>query len=197
MSEQFAETAQTAADVLAALRAHHKGAAIVPEVTISDEAGRLLSTRENRMPTTRRIDALMFDSLLRTAIEIKVSAADVKRDTWQKVWPWMRVTHRFVYAVPAGLIDAPPVYGCGLWWVHPSGLVEVKRRAKVSHTPEPLPQQVVQTLAYRACGRQSISPVEVTYPPVSSEREFCSEMCARHDCAGAACMSTPSAGERP
>jgi hypothetical protein len=166
MSDQTkAEIAHlTAGDVLDALRSHHKGAALVPEVVISDEDGRMTSTAENRLPTTRRIDALMFDSLLRTAIEVKVSVADAKRDTWQKVWPWMRVTHRFVYAVPAGLIEHPPVYGCGLWWVHPSGRVEVKRKAKVSHTPEPLPQQVVQALAYRACGRTSISPVEVPLP---------------------------------
>lgn len=142
--------ATTAGVVLAALRKHHSGAAIVPEVTIFDEAGRLLSTPENPVPTIRRIDALMFDSLLRTAIEIKVTVADAKRETWQKVWPWMRVTHRFVYAVPAGLIDLPPVHGCGLWWVHPDSRVEVKRRTKINHAPEPLPQHVVQTLAYRA-----------------------------------------------
>lgn len=161
MSETLTEVNRTAADVLDAIRAHHKGAAIVPEITIADEEGRLASTAENPLPANRRIDALMFDSLLRTAIEIKVSVADAKRDTWQKVWPWMRVTHRFVYAVPAGLIDVPPVYGAGLWWVHPSGMVEVKRRTKVRPTPEPLPQQVVQTLAYRACGRTSIKSVEV------------------------------------
>lgn len=84
----------TAASILAALRKHHAGAAIIPEITIGDEDGLLLATTEDRLPTTRRIDALMFDSLLRTAIEIKVSVTDAKRDTWQKVWPWMRVTHR-------------------------------------------------------------------------------------------------------
>jgi len=148
----------TAREVLEALLEHHKRAALVPELTISDETARAYATPENPIPTSRRIDALMFQQLERTAIEIKVSVADAKRETWQKVWPWMRVCHRFVYAVPAGLLDAPPVYGAGLWWVHPDGRVEVRRRCKINTTPEPLPQSVVQTLAYRIAGRSTIEP---------------------------------------
>lgn len=142
-----------AAQILSALRAHHKRAVIVGEVVIKDDYEMWMDGGK-REPLTRRIDGLMFHSLERTAIEIKVSVADAKRETWRKVYPWKRVVHRFVYAVPAGLIERPPVAGCGLWWVHPNGRVEVKRRAVVNSTPEPLPQHVVQALAYRAAGRR-------------------------------------------
>lgn len=149
-----------ASDVLDALREHHSRAALVAEVTILDAYGLDdpdFKALTGEVPRTRRIDALMFDNLIRTAIEIKVDRADVKRETWQKVAPWWRVCHRFVYAVPAGLIDHPPVYGTGLWWVHDDGRVEVKRNARVSKTPEPLPQRVVQTLAYRSVGKSTIT----------------------------------------
>lgn len=155
--------AKTAAEVLAALRIHHNTAALVPEVVIQDDYPNWAELPQGHgEPFTRRIDALMFDALERTAIEIKVSKADAARETWQKVQPWRRVCHRFVYAVPAGLIEHPPIYGCGLWWIHeptaiyPLGQVEVKRKATVSKTPEPLPQHVVQALAYRAVGQQII-----------------------------------------
>ncbi|SKL83003.1 hypothetical protein [Mycobacteroides abscessus] len=146
-----------AADVLTALRKHHSGAALVPEVVIHDDHPTWAELHDGHgQPYTRRIDALMFDSLERTAIEIKVSKADAARETWAKVQPWRRVCHRFVYAVPAGLIEHPPVYGCGLWWIHeptamyPHGRVEVRRKVSINKTPEPLPQHVVQALAYRA-----------------------------------------------
>ncbi len=146
-----------AADVLEALRRHHRTAALVPEVVIHDDYPIWAELPSGHgEPFTRRIDALMFDGLQRTAIEIKVSTADAKRETWNKVQPWRRVVHRFVYAVPAGLIDNPPIWGCGLWWVHPNGRVEVKRKASVKKYPEPLAQQVVQALAYRAVGKQQI-----------------------------------------
>lgn len=54
----------------------------------------------------------------------------------------------------AGLIDAADValefYYAGLWWVHPDGRVEVRRKATIQKYPEPLPQQLIQSLAYRA-----------------------------------------------
>ena len=146
----------TAADVLRHLRRHHYRAAIVAEVTIADrwaDADMADGNPIDALPVyTRRIDALMFETRIRTAIEIKVTRADAKRDNYRKVYPWRQVVHRFVYAVPAGLIDAPPVHGCGLWWVHLDGRVEVRRKVTVNTTPEPLPQHVVQTLAYRAAG---------------------------------------------
>ena len=55
----------------------------------------------------------------------------------------VKVVHRFVYAVPAGLIDRPPVGAdqrSGLVWVYPDGRVEWKRKCKINHSPEALPQ---------------------------------------------------------
>lgn len=149
-----------AGEVLDAIRRHHSGKAIVHEVVIGtrDYAGyeAWLADPDGRPhpAQTRRIDALMFDGPQRTAIEIKVSRADVKREHWSKIAPWMEVTHRYVYAVPAGLMEANevPVYGAGIWWVHDDGRVEVRRKAKIEKFPEPLPQQVVTALAYRAAG---------------------------------------------
>lgn len=155
----------SAADVLTALKRHHSRAALVPEVSIRDEWA---DDREARNADggrffMRRIDVLMFSTLERTAIEIKVSRADAARDNWDKIAAWRNVTHRFVYAVPANLIDRPPVYGCGLWWVHDDGRIEVVHRAKANKTPEPLPQRTVQAIAYRAAGVPIISdPADTT-----------------------------------
>ena len=87
--------------ILDAIRNKYPTAAIVPEITITDPYVK------NQIPGERvygrRIDALMFSSLQRTAIEIKVSKQDMAREHWNKWDPWRRVTHRFIYAVPAGL----------------------------------------------------------------------------------------------
>lgn len=149
-------TPMSAARILDLLRAHHRTAALVAELTISDYDWP--EHYEGGGPSARRIDALMFDALQRTAIEIKVTRADAARETWGKTAPWRRVCHRFVYACPAGLLEHPPIYNCGLWWVYPDGRVEVRRRAKLNPSPEPLPQHVVQTLAYRSLGRNSMIP---------------------------------------
>lgn len=146
--------------ILKALRRHHHTAAIVPEITIED-----FDLPDTNEPTdhlfmsatgtpeghklNRRIDALMFESLIRTAIEIKVSVADFNRDTYWKRRAWQRVTHRFVYAVPHDLAVQAPA-GCGLWRVDDHGIVTVATRAVISKVPDPLPQTVVQRLAYRA-----------------------------------------------
>lgn len=149
-----------ASEVLAAIRIAYPQVALVPEVTIYDEIARATERIEGEhMPVTRRIDALMFSTLQRTAIEVKVSKADASRETWEKVRPWMACTHRFVYVVPAELIEHPPVYGAGLWWVHANGRVEVRRKASINHYPEPLPQGVVQNLAYRASNAAMRAPV--------------------------------------
>lgn len=147
-------------DVLDAVRRHHRDKAFVPEMVIGtrDYAGYeawLADPHGRTQPAqTRRIDALMFDGPQRTAIEVKVSRADVKRETWQKVAPWLDVTHRYIYAVPAGLIETGevPHPQAGIWWVHDDGRVEVRRKAQVRKYPEPLPQQVITALAYRAAG---------------------------------------------
>lgn len=154
-----------AADILAALVAHYRRAAFVPEVVVDTHNHEAIDLWYDggRMgphpPTYRRIDALMFDGPQRTAVEIKTDRQDVKRETFAKTAPFKRITHRFVYAVPAGLIDPTDMAwvpsglsGTGIWWVHDDGHVEVARRATVNKHPEPLPNQIVTALACRAAG---------------------------------------------
>lgn len=141
-----------AAFILDAIRQKHSDAAIVPELTITDprmDWEHALTRHERGFPPTRRIDALMMQSFERTAVEIKVTKQDFHLDVEQKRWPWQRVAHRFVYAVPHDLEVMSP-HGCALWKVHPDGRIEVVKKAIVRNTPEPLPQEVIQRLMYRA-----------------------------------------------
>ena len=141
----------SARDILDAIRRHHSGAAIVPEVTIEDDYWLDYWKVGEPAGTTRRIDALMWKSRQITAIEVKVTRADFDRETWRKTLPWQRVAHRFVYATPAGLLaDRAIPHGCGHWEIHEDGTLTVARKAQVNSTPEPLPLSVVQCLAYRA-----------------------------------------------
>lgn len=154
-----------AAFVLEAIRAAHRDAAIVHEVVIGDH---LWDERLAESKPTRRIDALMFSSFQRTAIEIKVTLADWKRDSYRKRAPWQAIVHRFVYVVPKALYEQIggnfgthylDVWDCGVWTVDEDGKVAVVKKAKVRPHPEPLPQQVVQALAYRAA-KQPATPGE-------------------------------------
>lgn len=102
-------------------------------------------------PTARRIDGLMLDGGgTRTAIEVKINRSDFLRETDEKRRPWQKITHRFVYATPVGLIlpDEVPD-GCGLWEIYPDGAVAVRRKARGNRNPEPIPHQVLVALAYR------------------------------------------------
>ncbi|QDK01168.1 DNA repair protein [Mycobacterium phage Purky] len=146
--------------ILDAIRRTHYRAAIVPELSIEDldlpDTGE--PTDAMFMPSAdppdghkfiRRIDALMFDSLIRTAIEIKVTREDFNRDTYWKRRAWLKVVHRFVYVVP-DYLDVSAPHPCGLWKVAENGLITVVKKAVVSKTPEPLPQTVISRIAYRA-----------------------------------------------
>lgn len=132
----------------------HTNGAMVPEVVLGvpEYMG---NEADPQMKPYRRIDALIFETLNRTAVEIKISMADLRRETPYKWWPWRNVTHRFIYAIPYGMCDQAEVisatdnYWAGVWGIHEDGRVEVLRRAKVHKHPEPLPQQVVQAMAYR------------------------------------------------
>lgn len=155
-----------AKEVMEAILRKHPDKAIVPEVLLNLDLSTMYDEREawlsdpvnlTKEPSARRIDALMFDGAQRTAIEVKVNKADVKRENNSKVLPWKKVTHRFIYAVPAGLIDPRNMawvpacaHGCGIWWTHDDGTIEVVRKAIVNKYPEPLPQQIITALAYRA-----------------------------------------------
>lgn len=115
----------------------------------------------------RRIDALMFGArdkfgvYQRTAVEVKISRADFRRDTDEKRQAWANATHRFIYAVPAGLVSADEVpRGCGLWEVDFTvqddaavyGNVRVAKRAVINREPVPLADEPF--VAYMA-GRAS------------------------------------------
>lgn len=139
----------TADDILQAIRRKYPQNGLVPELTISDLDWLELFEPGQPYAMERRIDALMFRSFQRTAIEVKVSKADFARDNWHKRRPWARVVHRYVYAVPHDL-DVMAPHGCGLWKVHPDGRIDVVKKAIVQKHPEHLPQEVIQRLAYRA-----------------------------------------------
>lgn len=106
----------------------------------------------------RRIDALIIASTGLTAVEIKVTRADFRRDTDAKRRAWQSITNRFVYLTPKGLVSPDEVAdGCGLWefdpdaagsYSHQHGIKSVKR-ATVNKAPQPLPFQVTRALAYR------------------------------------------------
>lgn len=147
--------------ILKSIKAKHPKAAIVPELTLEDEdlpdSGEVVRSlaksyepRPEGHKYTRRIDALMFESNIRTAFEIKVTREDYMRDTYWKRRAWRKVTHRFIYVVPHDLKVVPPPHGCGLWRVYPSGKIEVEKKAIVNRVPESLPLAVIQRLAYRA-----------------------------------------------
>lgn len=105
--------------------------------------------------TIRRIDGLMLEGGKFTSIEIKISRADFKRDTEEKRRAWRDVTHRFVYAVPKGLLlpSEVPDYA-GLWEfepdVHWRSQITSAKRATVNKNPAPMPQQIITAMFYRA-----------------------------------------------
>ncbi|QIS38644.1 hypothetical protein [Clavibacter capsici] len=106
----------------------------------------------------RRIDALIIASTGITAVEIKVTRSDFRRDTEEKRRAWRDVSNRFVYLTPKGLVDPDEVgAGCGLWefdataagpYSYQHGITAIKRAA-VNKKPRPLPFQVTRALAYR------------------------------------------------
>lgn len=103
----------------------------------------------------RRIDGLMLAGGEYTAIEIKCTRADFKRETEEKRRAWRNVTHRFIYAAPAGIIDPadlPPYAGLWEFGEDKYGQMAVTsvKRATKNKTPEPMPQQVITAMFYRA-----------------------------------------------
>lgn len=186
----------TASEILAALRMKYSDAAVVHEVVMTDPVEEAIRRRDliDRYPDsphyakafdglpvadavpegwsrrgsvpTRRIDALILTGKETTAVEIKVTRADFRRESSEKRRAWMSVANRFVYAAPAGVIPKEELpQGCGLWefepvgddvprWVPRHGLTTVVR-AKVNKTPDPLPRQVLVAFAYRLSRREA------------------------------------------
>ena len=99
---------------------------------------------------TRRIDALMRDAQGYTAIEIKVTRADFKRDTEEKRRAWKAHARRFIYATPAGLLTPEEVpTGCGLWEFDSAMGLRTVKRATVNKEPRTLPKSVMDSMLYR------------------------------------------------
>ncbi|WHU45148.1 hypothetical protein QNM97_13915 [Gordonia sp. L191] len=151
----------TATDVLDAVARKYSRCALIREVCVTDaeaierlDAWRQdewLSSPRPATPTMRRIDGLLLDGGgRRTAIEVKISRSDFARESEEKRRPWRKITHRFVYATPAGLLQRYEIPdGCGLWEVGEAGRVHVSVRARINRDPEPIPHQVLVALAYR------------------------------------------------
>jgi hypothetical protein len=152
-----------ATEVLDAIARKHSGCALLREVTVTDrdivdparEAWKQWRPGDpmpeyDSAPVYRRIDGLMLDgSSTRTAIEVKISRTDFLRETEEKRRPWRKITNRFIYATPAGLLKPEEIPdGCGLWEVD-GNTVRIVKRAKSNPTPEPIPHQVLVALAYR------------------------------------------------
>lgn len=133
-------------DIVQAIRGHHIGFPVVTEVVIND-----LDAEWGAVPLQRRIDALLIGNKgTRTAIEIKVTRSDYKRETEEKRRAWIKHSHRFVYAVPEGLIMPDEVPdGLGLWWVDKFGRLTTKKKCKVNKNPESIPDHVFASMCYR------------------------------------------------
>lgn len=135
-----------AADILRAIRDTYPKCAVVREVSIVDT---LHQRRDSRSKPVRRIDALLRDTLGYTAIEIKVTRADFRRDTPEKRRAWIAHTRRFVYAAPAGLLKASEIPdGCGLWEFDGRRLT-VAKKATINKSPATFPRAVFDSMLYR------------------------------------------------
>lgn len=153
----------TATAVLDAIARKYPNCALLREITVTDrdvvdpmrdawkewKPGDQMPEYDGS-PVYRRIDGLMLDgSSTRTAIEVKISRSDFLRETEEKRRPWRKITNRFIYATPAGLLKPEEIPdGCGLWEVDGNTVCIVKR-AKSNPTPDPIPHQVLVALAYR------------------------------------------------
>ena len=136
-------------DIIAHLRRKHAGFPLLTEVAlVDDESG--------TYHQLRRIDGLLIGkSATRTAIEVKISRADFKRETHEKRRAWIKHTNRFVYVCPAGLIQPDEVpKGLGLWWVYDNGVIEKVKKCAVNKNPLPMPDHLFATLCYRLMYRK-------------------------------------------
>jgi len=147
----------TADDILAAIRRANPKYPLLTELVLTD----VDRDRGNGDLRKRRIDGLLIGPRgQRTAIEVKVSRQDFLRETEAKRRPWIRCSHRFVYAAPKGLLRANEIpKGIGLWEVSltakaKTGFVSiyeltVAKRCIINKNPDPVPDQLFAALAYR------------------------------------------------
>lgn len=99
---------------------------------------------------TRRIDGLLLHNKAWTALEVKISRADFRRETLEKRRAWMEHTHRFIYVTPQGLLTREEIPdGCGWWEVTDQGRVIVSKRARVNRDRKEFPESLVRTMFWR------------------------------------------------
>lgn len=135
-----------ASEVLAAIRASNRGYPLLAELVLND-----MQAEWQIEPAQRRIDGLLIGPRgQRTAIEVKVTRQDYKRETEAKRRAWQAICHRFVYAVPSGLIQPEEVPdGIGLWWITEEGRIETKKRCRINKTPSHVPDHLFAALCWR------------------------------------------------
>ncbi len=153
---------QTEADVFARLYAKYatNGDAVCPHLAIGHST--FQRSTDDALPgfvpkdsdrSIRRIDAfIMRRSGIRWAVEIKVTAADLRQELKrpEKTALWRAHTHSFYYAVPPeleqiALTEVPPEFGvlvAGSW-------LRNARRGPKNPTPLPIPDDTWRRLAAR------------------------------------------------
>lgn len=120
----------------------------------------------DKSATIRFIDALILFRDKRWAIEVKVSASDLRRElaNVDKVTLWREHTHSFYYLVPPTLADialAEVPTGFGVMTTQ-GRFTKILRRSKVNRTPHELPYDTWRRIARRH-GRMVLTPA----PPVT------------------------------
>lgn len=168
-------TSLTSKDIIRAIRYKHYDGALVPELTIYDEyaaqayyqalpdnikryyANKIdedfeldAAIDQAKLKFSRRIDALLLHNRQWTALEVKISRADFKRDTYEKRRAWMERTDRFIYVTPEGLITKEEVPdGCGWWEVSEQGRIKVSKRATINKNRVEFPESLIRTMFWR------------------------------------------------
>lgn len=163
-----------ATDMILAVRRKYPNAALVTELTLDDDYARQAyfaslpasarayygamvdpdfdgdATSQVPQVFYRRIDGLLLHNQAWSALEVKISRADFRRDTHEKRRAWMKHTHRFIYVTPQGLLTREEIpEGCGWWEVTNTGRVIVSKRARVNRERTEFPDSLVRTMFWR------------------------------------------------
>ena len=142
----------TSEDILDVVERKNYQSAMVRELGIYDKFA--MNSDDDTIPVIRRIDALLIRSLVKTAIEVKITKNDYRKETEEKRRMWRSVTHRYIYVCPEGIIlpEEVPDY-CGLWWITEryKGFKECNsvKNAIINKSPDQIPERVFMNLCYR------------------------------------------------
>lgn len=132
--------------------------AVVPHAPLGlagSEVGFYAARRDGRSDATiRYIDALILFRDKRWAIEVKVSAGDLRRELANpdKVVLWRDHTHAFYYLVPPTLADialAEVPKSAGVMTVQGGHFTQILRRSPINKEPLELPYDTWRRIARR------------------------------------------------